>query len=616
MMTPARFRDFDKKITSIETEFYPKTASGIDGSQVVTPLLKAMVGCADSPLAHLWSVNPREGRLLLTTHQLREPTTSYDPSTPVVLDASTSLVGKSVESRRCEFFTQTDLCRVGKRQFAIPSLIKDFKICEFLAIPISNIGNPHQTIFTISWFFSSHLDDAEIGYLKAKMQSHSRFLADAIESNLRERCYRASLAVSQRVGILWEGNPSEKATAPTPSRSALYETFATTVNSLVECNDITIYVEDWDSSKLVPVARTNGKKAEKVPDHCPPAIIESWRTNRESSLTCEDAVQAEILSTDEPSIEWQSCIIIPLHNVGGRCRGVIRCIRCRPQSEGRHLLHYEDVAVVQAMEQAFGSPLEMLLAAEERDVSLQKLSHELRVPITAMKAIIRTLERECSARDFAFRFPHFEEATRYIDLMNRQLKELDFVRKGASAAHLIAQETRLSNEVIAPAIRFIAPILRQYGFTPLQLTSRGFQSLPNVSIDAGFITQVLFNLIENAIKYFPDERAKHEFKCVVEGRQDGGCVEISVSDNGAAIPVDERRRIFQKGFRGKAASRDPGSSGLGLWVSRAVVERHTGSSLVLDDNTVDGNRFVMRFPICKPSYPSMSNVPLLSSKGQ
>jgi signal transduction histidine kinase len=607
---PTEFTDFDREISRIETEIYPKSADGLVDSEVVTPLLRAMVNHSASPLAHMWSVDPRNARLILTTHAFKRCPAGYDPSQPLELSTNDSLIGKSVESRGCEFFRNLTSIE-GRRKFRLTSLIKQFELCQVLAIPVPNIGNPHQTLYTISWFFSDPLRGESIRWLRQRMLAHSRLLSDAIESNLRERCYRASLAVSQTLGNLWEDN---KMVSQPRTALEVYTTFARTVSKAIDCQDVTVFVEDEHNSKLVRVATTNPTP---MGSECPELIKKSRSINREALLTnIANNSNQTIFSQDEHHLEWQSCICIPLHNVGGKCRGVIRCIRgCPKDSERRYLLTYEDVAIVQAMEQAFGPSLEMLLAAEQRDFSLQKLTHELRVPITAFRNILQKMEGECKAKEFKFRYPHFREANRYADLMNRLLKELDFVRKGPSLAQLTFQDTRLVSEVIAPANRFIAPILRQHGFTAWQLKYAGFEELPTVYIDAAFITQVLFNLLENAIKYFPQERPKREFLCRVEGRMDSGFVEIAVIDNGNVIPPEDRPRIFEKGYRGKSAANDPGGSGLGLWVSRAVVERHPKASLRLDEEVTDRNRFVIRIPTLVTRHYSMADLPFLSVRG-
>jgi signal transduction histidine kinase len=289
-------------------------------------------------------------------------------------------------------------------------------------------------------------------------------------------------------------------------------------------------------------------------------------------------------------------LLVPLHDIKGKCRRGNPMREVRRKKGARRLFTYDDVAVLEAMEQAFGPSFEMLLAAEQREISVQKLAHELRVPITAFNAILERMQRECDSKGFEFRFNHFNEAVNYVDLMNRLSKELDFVRKGASEAVLVFQETRLESGVVAPAIRFIAPLIRKRGFKRDQVTFREIDFLPPVMIDGPFISQVLFNLLENAIKYFPKTRRPADFRCVVEGKLVGSFVEIHVTDNGHPIPEQDRERVFDFGFRGDhAKSIDSDGAGLGLWISRAVVQRH-GGALELRIDSSDKNVFVIRLP--------------------
>ena len=95
--------------------------------------------------------------------------------------------------------------------------------------------------------------------------------------------------------------------------------------------------------------------------------------------------------------------------------------------------------------------------------------------------------------------------------------------------------------------------------------------LPLVEMDAVLMERVLANLLENAVKYTPPGTPIEIAARVADGR-----LEVSVSDEGPGIPAGQEEAIFEKFVRGVAESATPGV-GLGLAISRAIVEAHGGT---------------------------------------
>jgi signal transduction histidine kinase len=88
--------------------------------------------------------------------------------------------------------------------------------------------------------------------------------------------------------------------------------------------------------------------------------------------------------------------------------------------------------------------------------------------------------------------------------------------------------------------------------------------------DAEKVQRVLFNLIQNAIRHTPADGS-----VTVRARQSGGGVEVEVADDGEGIPAGDGERVFEAFYRGDAARGEDGA-GLGLAISRAIVEAHGG----------------------------------------
>jgi signal transduction histidine kinase len=116
--------------------------------------------------------------------------------------------------------------------------------------------------------------------------------------------------------------------------------------------------------------------------------------------------------------------------------------------------------------------------------------------------------------------------------------------------------------------------------------------------DARRLRQVLYNLIENAIKYSPGE-APVDVK--VYGK--GDCLEVSVTDSGIGIPQDELGQIFGRFSRGSNA-RDRGISGtgFGLYLARQIVELH-GGRIAATSAPGEGSTFTVELPVKAPPTP-------------
>lgn len=120
-----------------------------------------------------------------------------------------------------------------------------------------------------------------------------------------------------------------------------------------------------------------------------------------------------------------------------------------------------------------------------------------------------------------------------------------------------------------------------------------------VHADSGKLTQVMINLVTNAIKFTPTEG-----KVIVRARRSGSQVEFSVRDEGPGIPADKLASIFdpyvQVDHRG--TSQRPGS-GLGLAISREFTEG-MGGSLVVDSSPGKGSTFTCSIRAHRPDRPA------------
>jgi signal transduction histidine kinase len=102
---------------------------------------------------------------------------------------------------------------------------------------------------------------------------------------------------------------------------------------------------------------------------------------------------------------------------------------------------------------------------------------------------------------------------------------------------------------------------------------------------------VVGNLLGNALRHTPPAG-----RVRVTARQRGNQIELSVADNGEGIPPELLDRVFERFFRVDAARTHNGGSGLGLTITRAIVEAHGGRIWAESAGPGRGARFVVRLP--------------------
>lgn len=203
----------------------------------------------------------------------------------------------------------------------------------------------------------------------------------------------------------------------------------------------------------------------------------------------------------------------------------------------------------------------------ERREFVANVSHELRTPLTTMRSYLEALaEGAWQDKNIAPKFLNVTqtETERMIRLVNDllQLSKMD------------SKDYQLTKDV-TDFIYFYNRIIDRFEFTKEQNVSFDRQ-LPDhsilVEIDEDKLTQVLDNIISNAMKYSP-EGGKITFRTV----EKNDFIIISVSDEGVGIPQENISKVFERFYRvDKARTRKLGGTGLGLAIAKEMVEAHGG----------------------------------------
>ena len=201
---------------------------------------------------------------------------------------------------------------------------------------------------------------------------------------------------------------------------------------------------------------------------------------------------------------------------------------------------------------------------------LNSISHELRTPLVSITGALSTLadapesQETSEAEKMAWREmvdTAYEEAQRLNMLVGNLL---DMTRLEAGAFRLNSEPCDIQDLLGIALARFA----QRHDTHPIQVTLP--EVLPLVFIDVALMAQVLLNLLDNAVKYSP-EQAPVE----IQGRQEGNDVLLLVIDQGIGIPEADLPFVFDKFFR-TSRSHGIGGIGLGLSISKGIVEAHGG----------------------------------------
>jgi two-component system OmpR family sensor kinase len=120
--------------------------------------------------------------------------------------------------------------------------------------------------------------------------------------------------------------------------------------------------------------------------------------------------------------------------------------------------------------------------------------------------------------------------------------------------------------------------------------------------DASLLSQVLGNLMSNAVKYSPNGAPVR-----ITSSQDGAHVAVVIEDRGIGIPDTDRERVFERYYRGSNTSGIVGS-GVGLYLVKTIIDLHQGS-IMLDSRENEGSRFTLRLPASSLHCPESIRVP-------
>lgn len=236
---------------------------------------------------------------------------------------------------------------------------------------------------------------------------------------------------------------------------------------------------------------------------------------------------------------------------------------------------------------------------------IANMSHELRTPLNSILGfsdilLDRTFGDLTENQDRYIR-NIYSSGKHLLELINNVLD----IAKIEAGKYEMVYETFLVDDIINEVMSVMKP-LAENKFIEIFVTMG--EGVTAITADKVKLKQILYNLVSNAVKFTPDggtvrvtvSEDKNPEKCFPGDAQDIGCVQFSVQDTGIGIGPEDKERIFDEFEQaGALFSKKYGGAGLGLALTKKLVELHGGTILV-ESNLGEGSTFTFWIPVSTP----------------
>ena len=306
--------------------------------------------------------------------------------------------------------------------------------------------------------------------------------------------------------------------------------------------------------------------------------------------------------------EWhqEDVLFVPLYTKDGAAIGYLsvddpvdRRLPSRETVETLEILATHAVVAIQnaslyeRLNQSMGQLEEATERAEElndlKSSFVSTVSHELRTPLTAIRAYVEALLESVGS-------PNVEMQRQFLGVIDDQsLKLRRLIDSVLELSQLESGRFRMSREpfnLITLTDEVVENLRSMAG--PKKISIRVESAAPEIVVEAdrALLKRVLHNLGSNAVK-FTHEGGTVTFRTAMEGRT----VRVQIEDTGIGIPKEEIERIFDKFYQiDSSLSREYPGVGLGLTVSKSIVEWH-GGEILAESETGVGSRFTVVLPV-------------------
>jgi len=228
-------------------------------------------------------------------------------------------------------------------------------------------------------------------------------------------------------------------------------------------------------------------------------------------------------------------------------------------------------------------------ASQARKQMTADLAHDLRTPLSILRGYTEGLKEG-----------RIDGSTKLYDIMHGEVEHLQRLVEDLRTLSLAdASELTLNKRAVDPRAlleRTALAYFMQAEEQGIQLKVEAAENLPSINVDTDRMTQVLNNLVSNALRY------THQGELALHAEAQGKQVVFRVSDTGSGIPAEDVPYVFDRFYRvdksrqREGTSYDGNSSGLGLAIAKAIVEAH-GGSISVQSEVGKGTVFTIAIPV-------------------
>jgi signal transduction histidine kinase len=219
-------------------------------------------------------------------------------------------------------------------------------------------------------------------------------------------------------------------------------------------------------------------------------------------------------------------------------------------------------------------------------------SHELRTPMSAIKGYIQMIIKQTLGNTTDEQQKALDTVLRNINRLDNLIQDiLDISRLESGAMKFIPEKTHiptLLNETVE-TMKFPSQEKN------IKINTKLEANLPQITIDAGRIKQVMMNIINNAIKFSPKDT-----KINITVKKESKYILFVIQDQGKGIPKEKQKKIFEVFYQVDGGmDRKFGGVGLGLAICRGIVLSH-GGEIWVDSTVNQGSTFCFTLPVESP----------------
>ncbi len=450
----------------------------------------------------------------------------------------------------------TDIPRQHEEQFAIPELSHKVRmIAQSVGINLHQvIALPMvvaQDLVGVVFIFRSHEGNFTANDVRL-LQSFADQAAIAVHN---ARLYEEILTEKQRLGAILN-HSADGILILKPNNTV--ESINLALSKLI----------GWTIYEVAGQPVTNVIQWEQLDsdiDLAEARQVQGWPTNENSVLYVEGDLQSRYGKSVSVGITYA-----PLFDLRGDLKNIIANVR--------------DITKFREAEEA-------------KSTFISVISHELKTPISLIKGYAGTLSRSDANWDKATVLDGLSVIDEEADRLAELIENLLDVNRLQAGTLSLKPETLDIAELIHSLVE---------KFTTQTSTHTLSASLPDqfgpVYADKQRITQVLQNLLNNAIKYSPDGG-----KIEISGQQLGDVLQVTVTDEGVGIAPEQAKHLFERFYRvDNALTRETQGAGLGLYIVKSIVEAH-GGYIWAEPAELGGSRFTFTLPLI-PSRQSHTQI--------